>query len=37
VTHQQQIAIRWRDLVPYGHVNQAVHLTSAEEVLDEAG
>jgi acyl-CoA thioester hydrolase len=29
------IDIRWRDLDPYGHVNQAVYLTFAEEVLDD--
>ena len=28
------IDIRWRDLDAYGHVNQAVYLTFAEEVLD---
>ena len=28
------IDIRWRDLDAYGHVNQAVYLTYAEEVLD---
>lgn len=30
-----RIDIRWRDLDAYGHVNQAVHLTFAEEVLDD--
>lgn len=29
------IDIRWRDLDAYGHVNQAVYLTYAEEVLDD--
>lgn len=29
------IDIRWRDLDAYGHVNQAVYLTFAEEVLDD--
>lgn len=28
------IDIRWRDLDAYGHVNQAVYLTFAEEALD---
>jgi acyl-CoA thioester hydrolase len=32
--HQKRIDIRWRDLDAYGHVNQAVYLTYAEEVLD---
>ena len=31
---QKTIEIRWRDLDAYGHVNQAVYLTYAEEVLD---
>jgi acyl-CoA thioester hydrolase len=31
----KQIDIRWRDLDAYGHVNQAVYLTFAEEVLDD--
>ncbi len=31
----KQIEIRWRDLDAYGHVNQAVYLTFAEEVLDD--
>jgi acyl-CoA thioester hydrolase len=30
----ERIAIRWRDLDAYGHVNQAVYLTYLEEVLD---
>ena len=29
-----RIAIRWRDLDAYGHVNNAVYLTYAEETLD---
>jgi acyl-CoA thioester hydrolase len=33
--HQKRIEIRWSDLDAYGHVNQAVHLTYAEEVLDD--
>ena len=33
--HQKHIDIRWRDLDAYGHVNQAVYLTFAEEVLDD--
>ena len=33
--HEKQIEIRWRDLDAYGHVNQAVYLTFAEEVLDD--
>jgi acyl-CoA thioester hydrolase len=28
------VNIRWRDLDAFGHVNQAVYLTYAEEVLD---
>src|SRR3712207_165146 len=31
---RKPIEIRWRDLDAYGHVNQAVYLTYAEEVLD---
>ena len=31
----KHIDIRWRDLDAYGHVNQAVYLTFAEEVLDD--
>ena len=34
MAHEKQIEIRWRDLDSYGHVNQAVYLTYAEEVLD---
>jgi acyl-CoA thioester hydrolase len=30
----KRIDIRWRDLDAYGHVNQAVYLTFAEEVFD---
>jgi acyl-CoA thioester hydrolase len=33
--HEKHIDIRWRDLDAYGHVNQAVYLTFAEEVLDD--
>lgn len=33
--HEKRIEIRWRDLDAYGHVNQAVHLTYLEEVLDD--
>ena len=33
--HEKEIEIRWRDLDAYGHVNQAVYLTFAEEVLDD--
>ena len=33
--HEKRIEIRWRDLDSYGHVNQAVYLTYAEEVLDD--
>ena len=32
---EKRIEIRWRDLDSYGHVNQAVYLTYAEEVLDD--
>ena len=35
MSHQKRIEIRWRDLDSYGHVNQAVYLTYAEEVLDD--
>ena len=35
MSHQKRIEIRWRDLDSYGHVNQAVYLTFAEEVLDD--
>ena len=35
VPHEKRIEIRWRDLDAYGHVNQAVYLTFAEEVLDD--
>jgi acyl-CoA thioester hydrolase len=31
---EKRIELRWRDLDAYGHVNQAVYLTFAEEVLD---
>jgi acyl-CoA thioester hydrolase len=33
--HEKRIEIRWRDLDSYGHVNQAVYLTFAEETLDD--
>jgi acyl-CoA thioester hydrolase len=33
--HEMRIDLRWRDLDAYGHVNQAVYLTFAEEVLDD--
>lgn len=33
--HEKPIEIRWRDLDPYGHVNNAVYLTYLEEVRDE--
>ena len=33
--HEKRIDIRWRDLDSYGHVNQAVYLTFAEEALDD--
>ena len=32
---EKRIDIRWRDLDAYGHVNQAVYLTFAEEALDD--
>ena len=32
---EKRIEIRWRDLDAYGHVNQAVYLTFAEEALDD--
>jgi acyl-CoA thioester hydrolase len=35
VPHEKRIEIRWRDLDSYGHVNQAVYLTYAEEALDD--
>jgi acyl-CoA thioester hydrolase len=31
---EKRIEVRWRDLDAYGHVNQAVFVTFAEEVLD---
>ena len=31
---EKRIEIRWRDLDAYGHVNQAVYVTYAEEVID---
>ncbi len=33
--HEKRIEIRWRDLDAYAHVNQAVYLTYAEEILDD--
>jgi acyl-CoA thioester hydrolase len=33
--HEKRIDLRWRDLDAYAHVNQAVYLTFAEEVLDD--
>jgi acyl-CoA thioester hydrolase len=33
--HEKEIEIRWNDLDPYGHVNNAVYLTYLEEVRDE--
>ncbi len=33
--HEKRIEIRWKDVDMYGHVNQAVYLTYAEEVLDD--
>ena len=33
--NEKRIDLRWRDLDAYGHVNQAVYLTFAEEVLDD--
>ncbi len=33
--HEKRIEIRWRDLDPFAHVNQAVYLTYVEEVLDD--
>jgi acyl-CoA thioester hydrolase len=35
VPDEKRIDIRWRDLDAYAHVNQAVYLTFAEEVLDD--
>jgi acyl-CoA thioester hydrolase len=35
VAYEKRIEIRWSDLDAYGHVNQAVYLTYAEEVLDD--
>ena len=32
---EKRVDIRWRDLDAYGHVNQAVYLTFAEEALDD--
>ena len=33
--HEKRIEIRWRDLDPYNHVNNAVYLTYLEEARDE--
>ncbi|MDQ3858805.1 MAG: acyl-CoA thioesterase [Actinomycetota bacterium] len=33
--HEKRIAIRWRDMDAYGHVNNAVFLTYLEEVRDD--
>jgi acyl-CoA thioester hydrolase len=33
--HEKQIEVRWRDLDPANHVNNAVFLTYLEEVRDE--
>jgi acyl-CoA thioester hydrolase len=33
--HEKRIEIRWRDMDPYAHVNNAVYLTYLEEVRDE--
>ncbi|MDQ3067739.1 MAG: acyl-CoA thioesterase [Actinomycetota bacterium] len=35
MAHEKRIEIRWSDLDSYGHVNQAVYLTYAEEALDD--
>jgi acyl-CoA thioester hydrolase len=35
LAHEKRIAIRWRDIDAYGHVNQAVYLTFAEEAVDD--
>ena len=32
--YEQRIAIRWRDLDAYAHVNQAVYQTYLEEICD---
>jgi len=32
--YEQRIAIRWRDLDAYAHVNQAVYQTYLEEIVD---
>jgi acyl-CoA thioester hydrolase len=32
--HEKEIVIRWRDQDAYGHVNNAVYLTYAEEARD---
>ena len=33
--HEKRVDIRWADLDGFGHVNQGVYLTYAEEVLDD--
>jgi acyl-CoA thioester hydrolase len=33
--HEKRIEIRWRDLDPFGHVNNAIYLTYLEEARDE--
>ena len=35
MVHEKRIEIRWRDLDPYNHVNNAVYLTYLEEARDE--
>jgi acyl-CoA thioester hydrolase len=34
VTHERRIAIRWRDMDAYGHVNNGVYLNFLEEARD---
>jgi acyl-CoA thioester hydrolase len=34
VSHRIEVAIRWRDMDAYGHVNNAVYLTYLEEARD---
>jgi acyl-CoA thioester hydrolase len=34
MTHEVRIAIRWRDVDAYGHVNNAVYLNYLEEARD---
>jgi acyl-CoA thioester hydrolase len=33
--HEKRVEIRWRDMDPFGHVNNAVFLTYLEECRDE--